>query len=122
MNWKLKLDLWETVDYNNNLDPLISEIAGKIDTLVAKPPVLGYKPIWIVNDLYYGRRIYTPLQDDIYKFGCQREQYFVCSLVAKSTILLPYTQLNLKAMRKPSFRLLLLLTTLYYIVIRLKCQ
>lgn len=69
MNWKLKLDLWETDDYNRNLEPLINEIAAKIDLLVGKGPVLGYKELWIVNDIYYGMRIYTPLNEDHYKLG-----------------------------------------------------
>jgi hypothetical protein len=69
MNWNLKLDLWETEDYNNNLKPLINEIAGKMDKMVGQPPYLGYKPLWIVNDIYYGMRIYTPLSDDYFKLG-----------------------------------------------------
>lgn len=69
MNWKLKLDLWETDDYNSNLAPLVDEITSKIDSLIGKPPVLGYKPLWIINDPYYGMRIYTPLTDEHYKLG-----------------------------------------------------
>lgn len=69
MNWKLNLDLWETDDYNSNLEPLISQIAIKTDKLIGRPPVLGYKPLWIINDLYYGMRIYTPLVEEHYKLG-----------------------------------------------------
>lgn len=69
MKWKLKLDLWETEDYNSNLAPLISEIASKIDSLVGKTPILGYKELWIINDPYYGMRLYTPFNDDHYKLG-----------------------------------------------------
>lgn len=69
MNWKLKLDLWETVDYNQNLEPVVSAVAKKMDALAGKPPVLGYKPVWIINDLYYGMKIYTPLSHEYYKLG-----------------------------------------------------
>jgi hypothetical protein len=69
MNWKLKLDIWESEDYNRNLEPVISAVAEKMDSLVGSPPVLGYKPLHIVNDLYYGMKIYTPLSNDFYKLG-----------------------------------------------------
>jgi len=69
MKWKLNLDLWETEDYNKNIEPIIREVSDKIDTLIDAEPVLGYKPIWVINDMYYGMRLYTPLSDDYYKIG-----------------------------------------------------
>ncbi len=69
MSWKLNLDLWETEAYNKNIEPIIRDISTKIDQLVGAPPVLGYKPIWLINDLYYGMRLYTPLHQDYYKMG-----------------------------------------------------
>ncbi|TFH37884.1 MAG: hypothetical protein E4G95_04370 [Bacteroidia bacterium] len=69
MKWKLKLDLWETDDYNSNLEPLFTEIASKIDSLAGRSPVLGYKPLWVINDPYYGMRIYSPFSEEHYKLG-----------------------------------------------------
>lgn len=69
MNWKLKLDLWESEEYNKNIEPIIEQIGSKIDELVAAEPILGYKPLWIVNDIYYGMRIYTPLHEKKFKIG-----------------------------------------------------
>jgi len=69
MKWKLKLDLWESEAYNNNIRPVITDIAMKMDEMVGSPPVLGYKQLWIINDPYYGMRIYTPLSDECYKLG-----------------------------------------------------
>ncbi|MCF8222463.1 MAG: hypothetical protein K9J25_04895 [Bacteroidales bacterium] len=69
MNWKIKLDLWDSEDYNNNISPVINELSAEFDRLVASAPPLGYKPLWIVNDLYYGMRIYTPLVEEHYKIG-----------------------------------------------------
>ena len=69
MNWKLDLDLWETAEYNKNIEPVVAEVAAVIDRNIGAPPVLGYKPLLIVNDLYYGMRLYTPLADDHYKLG-----------------------------------------------------
>ena len=69
MNWKLKLDLWESEEYNKNIEPIIEQIVSKIDELVGERPVLGYKPILIENDIYYGMRIYTPLIEENYKIG-----------------------------------------------------
>jgi hypothetical protein len=69
MNWKLNLDLWDTEEYNNNIEPVIREVSNKIDELIGEKPVLAYKPLWIINDLYYGMRLYTPFNDDHYKMG-----------------------------------------------------
>jgi len=69
MNWKLKLDLWESEAYNNNIRPVITDIAQKMDAMIGLPPVLGRKQLWIINDPYYGMRIYTPFSDECYKLG-----------------------------------------------------
>ncbi|MEE4116834.1 MAG: hypothetical protein V2I37_11730 [Marinilabiliaceae bacterium] len=69
MKWKLNLDLWESKDYNENIKPVVRQVAAKFDKLVDAEPTLGYKPLWIVNDLYYGMRIYTPYTDEYYKLG-----------------------------------------------------
>jgi len=69
MKWKLNLDLWETKEYNNNIEPIVKGVSEKIDKLIGTKPVLGYKEIWVVNDLYYGMRLYTPLCDEYYKMG-----------------------------------------------------
>ncbi len=69
MEWKINLDLWESDEYNNNIEPVTSEVSIKIDKLVGVKPVLGYKPIWVVNDIYYGMRLYTPIIDEHYKMG-----------------------------------------------------
>ncbi len=69
MKWNIKLDLWETETYNRNIEPVVFEIASKMDELIGAGPSLGYKPITVVNDLYYGMRIYTPIDKDGYKFG-----------------------------------------------------
>lgn len=69
MNWNLKLDLWDQQKYNDNINPVITEISEKFDSMVAAAPILGYKQIRIVNDLYYGMRVYTPLHKEYYKIG-----------------------------------------------------
>ncbi|MFP4489702.1 MAG: hypothetical protein ACLFN1_10400 [Bacteroidales bacterium] len=69
MNWKIKLDLWDSESYNKNILPIVNELSSEFDRLVDSPPELGYKPIWVVNDLYYGMQVYTPLVEDYYKVG-----------------------------------------------------
>ncbi len=69
MEWKLNLDLWETKEYNSNIEPVAREVSNVIDRLVGAKPVLGYKPIWVVNDIYYGMRLYTPINVEYYKMG-----------------------------------------------------
>lgn len=69
MNWKIKLELWDSESYNNNIAPVVEELSSEFDSLVGAPPPLGYKPITVVNDLYYGMRVYTPLAEDHYKVG-----------------------------------------------------
>lgn len=69
MNWKLNLDLWESEEFNKNIEPVIIGVAKKLEKLVGIEPVLGYKPLLVINDLYYGMRIYTPLSDEHYKLG-----------------------------------------------------
>ncbi|MEA1887229.1 MAG: hypothetical protein U9N72_08480 [Bacteroidota bacterium] len=69
MNWKIILELWDSESYNNNIAPVVNELASEFDRLVDSPPPLGYKPLRVINDLYYGMRIYTPLVEDHYKVG-----------------------------------------------------
>ncbi len=69
MNWKIQLDLWDSEAYNSNIAPVVEELSAEFDRLVGVPPVLGYKPVKIVNDLYYGMRVYTPLAEDHYRVG-----------------------------------------------------
>jgi hypothetical protein len=69
MEWKINLDLWETEEYNKNIEPVTREVSNKLDTLIGSAPVLGYKPVWVVNDIYYGMRLYTPIIDEYYKMG-----------------------------------------------------
>jgi len=69
MNWKIKLELWDSEEYNNNIAPIIYELTAEFDRLVDSSPPLGYKPIRVINDLYYGMRVYTPLVEDRYKVG-----------------------------------------------------
>ena len=69
MNWKIKLDLWDSESYNNNILPVINELSSEFDRLVGTPPPLGYKPVWVINDPYYGMQIYTPLVEEYYKIG-----------------------------------------------------
>ena len=69
MNWTLKLDLWETDEYNRSIEPVVTDIALKMDQLIGHPPVLGYKPVLIIHDLYHGMRLYTPFEKDQYKMG-----------------------------------------------------
>ncbi|MBS0011310.1 MAG: hypothetical protein KFF49_07860 [Bacteroidales bacterium] len=69
MNWEINLDLWDSESYNNNIAPVINELSAEFDRLVDAPPPLAYKPIRVVNDLYYGMRVYKPLADDHYKVG-----------------------------------------------------
>jgi len=69
MNWKIKLELWDSEDYNKNIAPVVTELSTEFDRLVGSPPPLGYKTILVINDLYYGMRVYTPLAEDHYKVG-----------------------------------------------------
>lgn len=69
MNWKIKLELWDSEDYNKNIAPVITELSAEFDRLVDSPPPLGYKTVRVINDLYYGMRVYTPLAEDHYKVG-----------------------------------------------------
>ena len=69
MKWKLNLDLWDSESYNNNVKPVLYEIVAKTGELIGGSPPCGYKPLWIVNDMYYGMRLYTPLNEKHYKLG-----------------------------------------------------
>ena len=69
MKWKLNIDLWDSEEYNSNIKPVLTEIITKTEELIGGVPPCGYKPLWIVNDMYYGMRLYTPLNQDYYKLG-----------------------------------------------------
>jgi hypothetical protein len=69
MKWTLRLEMWDNQVYNNNLKPVFTDIIDKFEKLIDKEPILGYKPLWIINDPYYGMRIYKPLSEEYYKIG-----------------------------------------------------
>lgn len=69
MKWTFELELWERDEYNANIAPIIHAVAEKMDELIGFEPILGYKPVKILNDYFYGQRLYLPLNPEYYKIG-----------------------------------------------------
>lgn len=73
MNWKINYQLWEKDEYNKTIALVINQIASEFENLIPTAPPLGYKPVFLVHDMYYDHRIYKPLEQDKYKIGLQTE-------------------------------------------------
>lgn len=81
MSWEIHYDLWENDEDNKTIALVIEQILREFERLVPTGPPLGYKPIYLVNDLYYDHRLYLPLEKDKYKIGLQTE----CDTFEKAT-------------------------------------
>ena len=73
MNWEIHYNLWDNNEHNKTIALVIDQIALEFERLIPTGPPLGYKPIYLVNDMYYEKRLYLPLETDKYKIGLQTE-------------------------------------------------
>ncbi len=67
--WEIKYTIWEKKEYNESIALVINQIADEFSRQIPEGPPLGFKPVVLVNALYYDHRIYWPLHHDYYKIG-----------------------------------------------------
>lgn len=67
--WEIKYTIWGKKEYNESIALVIDQIADEISMLIPGGPPLGFKPVILVNALYYDHRLYWPLNQEYYKIG-----------------------------------------------------
>lgn len=58
--WEIKYNIWEKKEYNESIALVIDQVADEIARLIPDGPALGFKPVILVNTLYYDHRLYWP--------------------------------------------------------------
>ena len=69
MKWKIQCKIWENEDSNREISFVFNHVAALFTQMIPEEPPLGYKPIVLVNDLFYDHRIYWPINPEYYKIG-----------------------------------------------------
>jgi len=76
--WEIKYAIWEKKEYNESIALVIDQIADEFSRQIPEGPPLGFKPVVLINALYYDHRIYWPLHHDYYKIGLDVAHFTFC--------------------------------------------